>query len=79
MATTQAPFSECYRHNVYFDLTNLPEQTKTETPALAKSEIPHPNNRQKYPAGLALLRSTRVDTDKTGRKVLVNEMRVVGR
>jgi penicillin-binding protein 1B len=80
MATTQAPFSECYRHNVYFDLTNSAEQPKTETPALAKSEIPHPNNRQKYPAGeFAWLRNTRVDTDKSGRKVLVNEMRVVGR
>jgi penicillin-binding protein 1B len=77
MATTQAPFSECYRHNVYFDLTNSPEQPKTETSALAKSEVPHPNNRQKYPAGeFALLRNTRVDTDKSGRKVLVNEMRV---
>ncbi len=80
MATTQAPFSECYRHNVYFDLTNSAEQAKTEIPALAKSEMPHPNNRQKYPAGeFALLRNTRVDTDKSGRKVLVNEMRVVGR
>jgi membrane carboxypeptidase/penicillin-binding protein len=77
MATTQAPFSECYRHNVYFDLTNSAEQAKTEIPALAKSEMPHPNNRQKYPAGeFALLRNTRVDTDKSGRKVLVNEMRL---
>ena len=80
MVTTQAPFSECYRHNVYFDLTNSPEQTKTETPALAKSEMPHPKDRQKYPAGeFALLRNTRVDTDKSGRKVLVNEMRVAAR
>jgi len=80
MATTQAPFSECYRHNVYFDLTNSPEQTKAETPALARSEVPHPNNRQKHPAGeLALLRDTRVDTDRGGKKVLVNEMRVQGR
>jgi membrane carboxypeptidase/penicillin-binding protein len=77
MATTQAPFSECYRHNVYFDLTNSAEQAKTEIPALAKSEMPHPNNRQKYQAGeFALLRNTRVDTDKSGRKVLVNEMRL---
>jgi penicillin-binding protein 1B len=79
MVTAQAPFSECYRHNVYFDLTNSPE-TKTETPMLAKSEMPHPKSRQKNPAGeFALLRNTRVDTDKSGRKVLVNEMRVVGR
>jgi penicillin-binding protein 1B len=77
MATTQAPFSECYRHNVYFDLTNSGEQPKTETPALAKSELPHPKDRQKYPAGeFALLRNTRVDTDKSGRKTLVNEMRL---
>ncbi len=80
MVTAQAPFSECYRHNVYFDLTHSPEQTKTETPALAKSELPHPKSRQKYPAGeFALLRDTRVDTDKRGRKVLVNEMRIQGR
>ena len=80
MVTTQAPFSECYRHNVYFDLTNSPEQTKTETPALARSGAPHPNNRQKYPPGeIALLRNTRVDTDKSGRKVLINEMRLPGR
>lgn len=79
MVTTQAPFSECYRHNVYFDLTNSPEQPKAETPALAKAE-PHPNNRQKYPPGeFALSRNTRVDTDKSGKKVLVNEMRVAAR
>ncbi|HVS83754.1 MAG TPA: PBP1A family penicillin-binding protein [Pyrinomonadaceae bacterium] len=76
IATTQAPFSECYRHNVYFDLTNSSEQARTETPVLAKSEMPHPKNRQKYPTGeFALLRDTRVDTDKRGRPVLVNEMR----
>jgi penicillin-binding protein 1B len=79
MVTTQAPFSECYRHNVYFDLTNSPEQTKSETPALAKSETSHPNNRQKYPAGEIALRNTRVDTDKSGRKTLLNEVRVAGR
>jgi penicillin-binding protein 1B len=76
MLTSQAPFSDCYRHNLYFDLTNSPQQTKTETPALAKSEIPRPKNRQKYPAGeFALLRDTRVDTDRSGKKTLVNEMR----
>jgi penicillin-binding protein 1B len=80
MATTQAPFSECYRHNVYFDLTNSSEQTKPETPLLTKSELPHPKISQKYPGeDFALLRETRVDTDKSGRKVLVNEMRLQGR
>jgi hypothetical protein len=77
MPTAQAPYSECYRHNIYFDLTNSPEQTKPETPLLTKSELPRPKTRRKFPLEeLALLRDTRIDTDKSGRKVLVNEMRV---
>ena len=77
MVTTQAPYSECYRHNIYFDLTNSSEQPKTETPLLTKSEVPRPKDRQRYPAGeFAMLRDTRIDTDKSGRKTLVNEMRL---
>jgi penicillin-binding protein 1B len=84
MVTTQAPFSECYRHNVYFDLTNSPEQTKTETPLLTKSdtESQRPSrrdSRQRRGIESAGLRNTRVDTDKRGSKVLVNEIRVSGR
>ncbi len=77
MVTTQAPFSECYRHNIYFDLTNSSEQPKTEAPLLTKSEVPRPKDRQKYSTGeFAMLRDTRIDTDKSGRKTLVNEMRL---
>ena len=79
LLTTQAPTSECYRHNVYFDLIN--SQSKVETAAVAKSEAPRsPMKREKYfPDESSLLRDTRVDTDKGGRKILVNEMRVVAR
>jgi penicillin-binding protein 1B len=76
--TTQAPTSECFRHGFYFDLPNDP--ANTETSALARYKAPLPKNRQKYSSGdSALLRNTRVDTDKSGRRVLVNEMRVASR
>src|SRR5712692_4356158 len=84
IATTQAPFSECYRHNVYFDLTNSSEP-KTETPVLAKSDANsqgqsrRDSKRQRLAIESAGVRNTRVDMDKNGRKTLVNEMRVVGR
>jgi penicillin-binding protein 1B len=79
MLTVQAPTSECFRHSIYFDLRDY--ASNVETPALAKAETPRsPKNRQKYSSGeFALLRETRIDTDKTGRKILVNEMRVAGR
>ena len=79
ITTALAPTSECFRHNVYFDLRN--DQSNVETPIATKSEAPRlPKNRQKYPPGeFALLRDTRVDTDRRGRKVLVNEVRVGGR
>ncbi len=84
IATTQAPFSECYRHNVYFDLTNSSEP-KTETPVLAKSDANsqgqsrRDSKRQRLAIESAGVRNTRVEMDKNGRKTLVNEMRVVGR
>jgi penicillin-binding protein 1B len=78
LLTTQAPTSECFRHNVYFDL--LTSQSKVETAAVAKSEATRsPMKREKlFANALSLLRDTRVDTDKSGRRVLVNEMRVIG-
>ncbi len=78
---SQAPTAECFRHNIYFDLPDTALTPKVETPLLAKSEGPlFFNNRQKYPrAEFAGLRATRVDTDRAGRKVLVNEMRVLDR
>jgi penicillin-binding protein 1B len=74
--STQAPFSECFRHSIYFNLPS--DSSDVASPAIAKSQAPHPlGNRQKE--AIALLRDTRVDTEKNDRKVLVNEMRVVGR
>src|SRR5437588_3112397 len=79
MLTKQAPTSECFRHNVYFDLMN--SQSSVETAAGVKSEVPRlPIKRQQgFHDEFSLLRDTRIDTDKRGRKVLVNEMRVAGR
>jgi penicillin-binding protein 1B len=76
IATAQAPTSECFRHSIYFALPNDPPSE--QIPTLAKSETPRPpKNRPKVsPGESALLRDTRVDLDKRGRNVLVNEMRV---
>jgi len=76
---SQAPRSECFRHGFYFD---LPQDVPTVDPTVAaRSQTPRvPKNRPKSPiAEYAGLRDTRVDTDKRGRSVLVNEMRVTGR
>jgi penicillin-binding protein 1B len=73
IASAQAPFSECYRHNVYFDLPDSAANAKVEIPALAKPET------RAAALEIALLRETRVEMDKQGRHVLVNEMRVAGR
>jgi penicillin-binding protein 1B len=81
IATAQAPTSECFRHSIYFALPNDAPSEQGEIPTITKSEPPRlPRNRPKVSSGeLALLRDTRVDTDKRGRKVLVNEMKVSGR
>ncbi len=79
LLTEQAPSSECFRHNVYFDLSN--DLPAVEIPGQVTSQPHRPSkNRQKLPPGeFALVRNIRVDTDKSGKKVLVNEMRVSGR
>jgi penicillin-binding protein 1B len=77
--TAQAPTSECFRHGFLFDVPS--EATMVDPTVAARSVTPHlPDSRRKYsPEALALLRNTRVDTDKRGRRVLVNEMRIVER
>jgi penicillin-binding protein 1B len=75
----QAPTSECFRHNIYFTLPNEPTEIAVALPA--KSEAPrmpkdHPKSSSRE---FAMLRETQVDTDKRGRRVLVNDMRVAGR
>jgi membrane carboxypeptidase/penicillin-binding protein len=78
MLTTQAPMSECFRHNVYFDLPAEP--AAVEAPAmiasLETSRVPkvRPKSRQEF----ALLRDTQVEMNKQGHNTLVNEMRVFG-
>ncbi len=73
----QAPTSECFRHSIYFDLRN--DFPVTETPAITKSEALHASKNRPgkgYPGELAALQDTQVSTDKHGRRVLLNEMRV---
>jgi membrane carboxypeptidase/penicillin-binding protein len=77
--SSQAPNSECFRHSIYFALPSDP--AGNESVAVAKSttsRLPQ-NQRRSSSDAVASLRNTRVDTDRTGRKVLVNEMKVVGR
>jgi penicillin-binding protein 1B len=74
MLTTQAPMSECFRHNVYFDLPAEP--AAVEAPATARFETsrrPKPRAQE-----FALLSDTRIDQNEQGRKILRNEMRVLG-
>jgi hypothetical protein len=76
---SQAPVSECFRHSIYFA---LPEDgPKQEAPVITRFETPRSNKtRQKYSTEeYALLRDTRVEMDKRGRNVLVNEMKVGAR
>jgi penicillin-binding protein 1B len=68
----QAPTSECYQHSVYFDLSSDP--VIEETPTVARAVEAH-QSWKRQSSELALLRNTRTDTDLSGRKVLVNEMR----
>jgi penicillin-binding protein 1B len=69
---TQAPTSECYLHNVYFDIGI---DANAETVTMAKAESPR-LSRKRQSVDVALLRDTRVDMDESGRKTLVNEMRL---
>jgi penicillin-binding protein 1B len=72
----QAPTSECFRHSIYFALPN--DDMKLETPVVARLEIPR-STKKDFLREYAPPRDTRVDVDKRGRSVLVNEMRVSGR
>jgi penicillin-binding protein 1B len=81
IASAQAPTAECFRHSIYFALPNDSVNEPSEMPTAAKSNPQRsPRSRQKnLLEDLAKLRDTRVDMDKRGRSVLVNEMRVGGR
>jgi membrane carboxypeptidase/penicillin-binding protein len=73
----QAPTSECFRHNIYFDVRS--ESPAVENPAITKAETARASqsrSRKAFPGEIAALRDTQVSTDKQGRRVLLNEMRV---
>lgn len=76
LLTEQAPTSECYRHNVYFDLRSDPSEANPDE--LARMERPRSSKaRQKDRAReSAVLRNTRTELDKSGKRTLTNEMRV---
>lgn len=77
LLTTQAPTTECFRHNLYFDLGDDSTEVATVASELKSQSLKPPKSARSYPSEFALLRETRIDIDKQGRKVLVNEMRVV--
>lgn len=78
IAAAQAPTTECFRHSIYFSLPN--DAPIVESAAIAKAEPRLVKARQKYSSGeFAPPRDTRVETDKRGRSVLVNEMKISGR
>ena len=73
---SQQPTSECFRHNPSFDFA---ESYETAEPLLTKNE-----RRFVHPARPPIEKftspgETRVDTDASGRRVLTNEMRALGR
>lgn len=77
MLAEQAPTSECFRHNIYFDTPS--ETPGVETPAISKPEALRSSKSRPgkgLPSEIAAVRATQVSTDKQGRRVLVNEMRV---
>jgi penicillin-binding protein 1B len=76
IASGQAPSSECFRHSIYFALPN--DDLKLEAPAIAKLEVPR-STKKDLSREYAPPRDTRVDVDKRGRSILVNELRVSGR
>ena len=77
MLTAQAPTSECFQHNIYFDVRS--ESPVAETPAVAKAETTRASQsrtRKSFRGELAAMRDSQISTDKQGRRVLLNEMRV---
>ncbi len=76
LRSDQAPTSECFRHNIYFDLPG--EIAAAEMPPAPKTTYRQKRN-ETARADFVLNRSTRVESDSGGRRMLVNEMRAGGR
>jgi penicillin-binding protein 1B len=78
MLFSQAPKSECFRHNFYFDggdATDLQARSVNPPPASPARKRERSDGRIQ----LSLYPDTQIAKDKRGRSVLVNEMRVAGR
>jgi len=75
MLTTQAPLSECFRHNIYFDVASEQPLAQTAIFQTTQSEASRKKQNEKSPGKFTRLRDTQVETNKDGRRVLVNEMR----
>ena len=76
LLTTDAPKSECFRHNFYFD--------SSDDLSVAKAVSFQPERLRKSQTGTIApesddLRKTQIETNKQGRRVLVNEMRIAER
>jgi membrane carboxypeptidase/penicillin-binding protein len=76
LLTEQAPTSECFRHNVYFDLASERSEVATvRNPAKSVSAKKQSSRSSEF----AFLRDAQVTTNANGRRVLVNEMRSLNR
>jgi penicillin-binding protein 1B len=73
MLSTQAPLSECFRHNFYFEETGDPAVEAVAAVSSAPPRQRKSQNNQSVES--ALLRNTQIDTNKLGRRVLVNDIR----
>jgi penicillin-binding protein 1B len=73
---TQMPTSECFQHSVQFDFADSLEDAP---PAFARNEPRMPGQPKDQTEKLFLRPATRVEIDRDGNSVLVNDMRVVER
>ena len=79
LLTTQAPKSECFRHNFYFDLSGEPVVAESDIISNSDRQVPHQRRAKSLPLAIASVSDTRIDVDSHGRRTLVNEMRISGR
>jgi penicillin-binding protein 1B len=72
MLSTQAPLSECFRHNFSFEESGDPVQAVAAVSSVPPRQRKSQNN---LSVESAVLRNTQIDTDKRGRSMLVNDIR----
>jgi membrane carboxypeptidase/penicillin-binding protein len=74
---SQAPKSECFRHNFYADVEDV-RAAQAEVVSSDAQRSREKRSKPRYPVHNEL-RDTQVQTNPQGRRVLVNEMRIAGR